>query len=246
MEHRDGVFNSEALAGGLYYLLHSTLIVAVLFLIADQVAQRRGDHGDSLASASSYPQMGLLAGFFFLAAIAMVGMPPLSGFVGKLLILDSVRASSYGPWIWAFVLGTSVLALLGFARAGSQLFWKPSALPAGEAVQEEVALLPLIAIALLLSGIVALTAFSGPVTAFLYATADQLIDPADYIAAVLNSRPVPAQGRDARRHHVNRVIPILLTLVLAAVWLLMNDFSVGPCFSPSARAADPLLHAPLL
>ena len=189
-----GVFNSEALAGGLYYLLHSTLIVAVLFLIADQVAQRRGDHGDSLASASSYPQMGLLAGFFFLAAIAMVGMPPLSGFVGKLLILDSVRASSYGPWIWAFVLGTSVLALLGFARAGSQLFWKPSALPAGEAVQEEVALLPLIAIALLLSGIVALTAFSGPVTAFLYATTDQLIDPADYIAAVLNSRPVPAQG----------------------------------------------------
>lgn len=189
-----GVFNLDGIVGGLYYLLHSTLVVAALFLIADQVAERRGDHGDSLATAGTYPQMGLLAALFFLAAIAMVGMPPLSGFVGKLLILDGVRASSYAPWIWLFLLGTSVLALLGFARAGSQLFWKPSALPSRELAVRHSATLPLVAISLLLSAVVALTAFSGPITAFLYATADQLMDPQDYIAAVLGSSPMAAQG----------------------------------------------------
>ena len=189
-----GVFSTDAIAGGLYYLLHSTLIVAALFLIADQVAQRRGGHQDSLVTGGPYPQMGLLAAFFFLAAIAMVGMPPLSGFVGKLLILDGVRATSYGPWIWVVVLSTSVLALLGFARAGSQLFWKPSALQDREAVAPPAAIMPLMAIALLLSAIVALTAFSGPVTAFLSVTAEQLMDPRDYIAAVLGPQAVPAAG----------------------------------------------------
>ena len=38
-----------------------------------------------------------MGGLFFLAAIAMTGMPPLSGFIGKLLVLDGVRASGTRP-----------------------------------------------------------------------------------------------------------------------------------------------------
>ena len=57
----------------------------------------------------------------------MVGLPPLSGFLGKLLILDGVRDAAGGYWIWAVILITTVIGILGFARAGSQIFWKSAA-----------------------------------------------------------------------------------------------------------------------
>ena len=51
-------------------------------------------------------------------------MPPLSGFVGKLLILEAATDQAHWPWLWAVVLGGSLLAMIGFARAGSLVFWK--------------------------------------------------------------------------------------------------------------------------
>lgn len=191
-----GAFTEQATAAGLYYLLHSTLVVAALFLLAEQVALRRGAKGDSLGTAPPFPQIGLLAALFFLAAIAMVGMPPLGGFLGKLLILDGVRGNPLAPWIWVLVLGTSALALLGFARAGSLLFWKPSALATGPAPAAAPAPpLPLIAVALLLAALVLLTVFAGPVTGYLDATAAQLYRPQGYIGAVLGPEaPFRAPG----------------------------------------------------
>ncbi|WP_366555494.1 monovalent cation/H+ antiporter subunit D [Aquibaculum sediminis] len=183
-----GAFTVTATSAGLYYLVHSTFVAAALFLLADQVAQRRGSHDDSLAPAPRYPHIGLLSALFFVAAIAMVGMPPLSGFVGKLLILDGVRGVPLGSWAWVLLLSTSVLMLLGFARAGSRVFWKPTAIEedAGEAeVAARPAALPLVAIALLLFSTVLLTAFAGPVMDFLDGTAAQLFEPRGYIAAVL-------------------------------------------------------------
>ena len=53
------------------------------------VARRRGGAGDRLVAAPRFGQLDLLAGLFFLAAIATVGLPPLSGFVGKLLVLET-------------------------------------------------------------------------------------------------------------------------------------------------------------
>src|SRR3546814_7981695 len=75
-------------------LIHSVFAAAALFLISDQIAARRGAVGDRLVVAPRISEAGLLAGLFFLAAIGMTGMPPLSGFLGKLLVPDSARESA--------------------------------------------------------------------------------------------------------------------------------------------------------
>ena len=70
-------------------------------------------------------QSGLIAALYLAAAVALAGMPPLSGFIGKLLILDAFRDQA--ALIWTAILVSSFLMILGFARAGSLLFWKASA-----------------------------------------------------------------------------------------------------------------------
>ena len=179
------VFTEQATSAALYYLIHSTLAAGALFLIVDLVAERRGLLRDRLVLAPRIAQGGLIASLFFVAAIAITGMPPLSGFVGKLLVLDAVRASAHATWLWALILSTSLIAIVGFSRGGSMLFWKPHALPAAPAAARRPEALPIVAVGGLLACLALLTVFAGPVHAWLELTAAQLHAPAGYIEAVL-------------------------------------------------------------
>jgi multicomponent K+:H+ antiporter subunit D len=127
----------------------------------------------------------------------MTGMPPLSGFLGKLFILEASRAASAWPWIWTFVLGTSLVVILGFARAGSTLFWKEA--PAGQTpgpAPKRAGAVPMIVCASLLGGTALLAAFAGPITREIDATTRQLLDPQAYVRAVLSSAtPIALSGR---------------------------------------------------
>ena len=183
------VFTPQATSAALYYLIHSTLAAGALFLVADLVAERRGAQRDRFAAAPRIAQGGLVGGLFFVAAIAMTGMPPLSGFIGKLLVLDGVRASPHATWFWALILSTSLIAIVGFSRAGSFVFWKAYALPAAPGYRPDGAL-SFVAVGGLLACLVLLTAFAGPVHAWLELVAAQLYAPAGYIDAVLGT----AQG----------------------------------------------------
>ncbi|NBE07671.1 monovalent cation/H+ antiporter subunit D [Paragemmobacter ruber] len=178
-------FTPQATAAGLYYLLHSTLATAAIFLIADLVADRRGN--GSLTAQPRIAQQGLIAGLFFSNAIALAGMPPLSGFLGKLLVLDALRADA--ALIWTVILVSSFLMVLGFGRAGSVLFWKSHAV--GDAAEPDHRPEPLafVAVGGLLAGLVALTVFAGPVMGWLEGTAAALHAPDAYIAA--NQLPPP-------------------------------------------------------
>ena len=111
------LFTPEGIAAALYYIIHSTLAAALLFLIADMVRNARG----SVDLTPQRPMAGtaLVSGMFFVAAIAMAGLPPLSGFLGKLLVLDAGFGTEQVAWIWAVVLISSLISILGFARAGS-------------------------------------------------------------------------------------------------------------------------------
>lgn len=187
------LFTPQALSAALYYLLHSTLAGAVLFLIADLIARRRPGLDDQLSPAPRFAQQSLLAAAFFVAAIAATGMPPLSGFVGKLLILDAARDNLQATTIWVLVLGTSLLAIIGFGRAGSTLFWKSTSLPGSFPAPATGNALSLVAIGLLLAGNVALTLFAGPLTAYLEATAEQVFATHRYIEAVLGNTVLPGE-----------------------------------------------------
>ena len=185
-----GTFNELGISAALYYLIHSTLSAAALFLIVDQVRARRGR---SILSIQSPMQgSGLVSALFFGGAIAMAGMPPLSGFIGKLLVLDAIRGQDWWIWGWAFVLGTSLIAVVGFARAGSALFWKPhdaSAPPPGdfEVTPGATSGWGLGTLGALLAMIVALTVFAGPATRFTQSTATQLFNTNEYIYAVMGT-----------------------------------------------------------
>ena len=181
-------FTPQATMAALYYLVHSTFAAAALFLIADLVLARRKT--DVLAARPATMQNGLFAALFFAGAIAMAGMPPLSGFLGKLLVLDALRVPGEMAWAWTAILAGSLLTIVGFARAGSTLFWKSTAIepPAPDpavappSVARALEVAPaMMAIAML----AALSVFAGPVAAYLERTSAQLFDREGYIAAVL-------------------------------------------------------------
>lgn len=192
-----GAFTPEALAAALYYLVHSTLAGAVLFLVVDQVRARRGASRLDLRPAMA--GTGMIAALYFGAAIAMAGLPPLSGFVGKLLVLDALADHPLWVWIWAVVLGGSLLAVVGFARAGSVLFWKshavapdaadtaPSEARIGTLADQPAPGLALAAAGVLLAATVALTVFAGPAMRLAEATAAQLVARTPYVEAVLRA-----------------------------------------------------------
>lgn len=199
-----GLFTEPAIAAGLYYLIHSSLIGATLFLLVEVIAVQRGDDGDALHSASPVVQPALLGLLFLLAGIAVVGIPPLSGFIGKLSILQSAGPTPAVAWVWAVVLTTSLLALIGVGRAGNTLFWDTARPDAGDGdVQATFGVLA--PIVLLLGAIAVTTVEAGPIFAYTEATAAQLMAPQQYIDAVLGAdyqpgwRP-PAAALDAPAH----------------------------------------------
>ncbi len=179
-------FTPEATSAGLYYLVHSTFAAACLFLVADLVVRRRA--GDTLTPRPPTVQNGLFAALFFAAAIGMAGMPPLSGFLGKLLVLDALRAPGTIGWAWTAVLAGSLVTILGFARAGSVLFWKSTATPAPETDTPVAAAARPLEVAPAMAGLAVLAllaVFAGPLSSYLQDTAAQLYDRAGYTTAVL-------------------------------------------------------------
>jgi multicomponent K+:H+ antiporter subunit D len=180
---------TAGIAAGLYYLPHGTFASALLFLLAEAVRRRRAASADFFKPDADMPRKALWGGLYFVAAIAAAGLPPLSGFIGKFLIL---RAAPDRPWVWAVILVAALAGVIALARAGSRLFFNARAAtapPPDGAPEAHSAWRELIACGGLLGLILALTLGAGPAFDFAQATALQLADPAAYIAAVLGSRP---------------------------------------------------------
>ncbi|WP_296542215.1 monovalent cation/H+ antiporter subunit D [Rhodoferax sp.] len=183
---------TQGIAAALYYLPHSTFTAALLFLLADSIKRRRLLQADSLRPDADMARHALWGGLFFAAAVAVTGLPPLSGFIGKFLIL---RAAPGQPWIWTVILLAALLAVIAMARAGSQVFF--NSLPATDTTatgqpspaSPSSSARELLAIGGLLGLILALTIFAGPALDYAQATAQQLAEPARYISAVLGAKP---------------------------------------------------------
>jgi len=189
------LFNEAATAAALYYIFHSTLATALMFLVADLVMQRQGG---SITPKIPMPQSGLVAGLFFVGAIALAGMPPLSGFIGKLLVLDATRNAPHANAVWAVILIGSFVTIVGLARAGSLIFWKShdaqhdlepaadqDAATLNPPAPEPMPGLAFTSVFGLVLGLVLLTLFAGPALKYAGNTAAQLFTPEAYISAVL-------------------------------------------------------------
>ena len=176
------------MAAGLYYLPHTTFAAAALFLLADAISRARGPLADRFESGPAMPGARVLGGLFFIVAIASAGLPPLSGFLGKFMLLKAALESPLMPWVWSVVLATGLASMIALARSGSLLFYRTHGTydPALQTPSTSATLMPIAGLLLLIIG---LTIWAGPLSSYATATAAQLLTPQHYIEAVLGSAP---------------------------------------------------------
>ncbi len=193
-----GLNTPAGIAAGLFYLPHSTFAAAAFFLLADTIAKRRDEMKDKFEPGPVIAHKRLFGVLFFMVAVLAAGLPPLSGFIGKFMILQAALPHPALPWILAIVLITSLFTLIAMARSGSMLFYRampanyckigpdrevpPTAMALGKELVSIVGLL-LLSVALLIWG--------GTITEFTMATANQLLQPDDYIQSVLGTGVIP-------------------------------------------------------
>lgn len=179
---------------GLYYLAHSCFTTAALFLIAGLIRRRHGsaDQDDSLAAAlpgRTWP--GVL---FLIAGVAVAGLPPLTGFLGKAALLAATPPSQVGL-VWSTVLVSSLMVIIGVSRAGVRLFWQaPARLEeAGPVKAAPARPAATIAATALLGYVVAMSVFAQPLLVYADATARQLQDTAGYVDHLRGLAPARRQ-----------------------------------------------------
>ena len=172
----------ESAAAAIYYTVHSTLVTAALFLVADLIASQRGKAGDRLVSGRRVAQPVLLGCMFMLAVLTVAGLPPLSGFIGKLMLLQAVKPPMLQAWLWAVILVSSLLVIVGLSRAGSTLFWRVSGNDSGP---EKAAPLQVFAVFWLLAASPMLVIFAGPFTELAQQAALQLHDVSGAVHRIL-------------------------------------------------------------
>lgn len=197
-----GLGSESGLAAGLFYLVPSTLVACAWFLLADRIAAARGG-SDRLQPGQRPAAWAPLGIGFFVAAVAVAGVPPLAAFMGKALLLQAAGTTPWAGWVVAGVLSSSLMVMVALARAGSVLFWEQGSGPASgtpDRAQDPTGQPGLARAATIgaLAAVVLCAVAAGPIARYTAATAAQVFAPQDYVKAVLGAQPLPAAA-DVRR-----------------------------------------------
>ncbi|WP_175649516.1 monovalent cation/H+ antiporter subunit D [Pseudomonas sp. Marseille-P9899] len=222
-----GFGQTAVTSAALFYLVSSTLALCALFLLAELIERSRSaneipedEEEDAMPSPleSLQPPKGInlddeqkavvgqvipwtmaFLGFSFIAcALLVIGMPPLSGFVGKFSLITAlfnplglgVEPDQPVPitgWVLVALLVLSGMAsLIALVRVGIQRFWTPQERPS-----PLLRLYECVPIVALLSLCVVLSLWAEPLMRYAQDTAASLRDPGVYIEAVLGTQPIP-------------------------------------------------------
>ncbi|PWY52987.1 monovalent cation/H+ antiporter subunit D [Pseudomonas sp. RW409] len=233
-----GFAQPRLIAGALFYLVSSTLALSALFLLAELIERSRSaneipldDETEALPRPLESLQpppgtnldderkavvgqvipwtMAFLGLSFIACALLIIGMPPLSGFIGKLSLIGALlnpaglgQASdaplSGAAWgLLALLILSGLASLIAFSRLGIQRFWSPEERPSPLLRRFEC--VPIIA---LLGLCMLLTVKAEPLLRFTQAAADSLNDPQQYVMAVLGTRAVPSPEAQAALQEV--------------------------------------------
>lgn len=170
------------IAGAIFFLLHNVVAKSALFLVTGLVERERGT-GELASLGGLARERPLLAALFLMPALSLAGVPPLSGFVGKLLL---VRAGlEAGQWaVTAIALIVSLLTLYSMSKIWLRAFWAPrpeDAPPRAKAAPLTMTL-PTAAVAL---ASVVLGVLGAPFVALAGGASRQMLDRDAYVATVL-------------------------------------------------------------
>lgn len=178
-----GLFTEYAIAASIYFLVHIILAKTALFLSAGMVESIQGSF-DLKKLGGLYKNRVGLSMLFLLPALSVAGLPPFSGFFAKLgLIIAGLESKQY--FIIGLALVVSLMTLFSMTKVWNEAYWKPPKDPQYADQQKPVSVwrwVPSITIVLfsVLLGILA-----NPVFEVCQLAAAQLMDPSEYIRAVL-------------------------------------------------------------
>ncbi|MEH7181197.1 Na+/H+ antiporter subunit D [Neobacillus vireti] len=175
------VLNTASVTGAVSYLIHDMLIKAALFLLAGVVISITGTSNLRNISGliNRYPGLGWT---FFIATLALAGIPPLSGFVGKLLIVQGgFEGESFTGAV--IVLMSSLLVLFSVMKIFINGFWGKDRTYRGEEKAPVKRLLIAPVILVVISALYGIGSES--ILPYITQAADTLVDPNIYINAVL-------------------------------------------------------------
>jgi multicomponent Na+:H+ antiporter subunit D len=186
------LFTPLAIAGTVFYLFHHIVVKANLFLVSG-ITQRYGGSFDLKKLGGFYAAAPLVAILFFIPAMSLGGIPPLSGFFAKFAIVKAGLGGDtiFGGWatlLSAVALAVGLLTLFSMTKIWAEVFWKPA--PEGHAphcghvprAERWLLLAPVAALAALT---LAIGFFPQFFFDFAVRSAEQLMRPEIYINAVL-------------------------------------------------------------
>lgn len=115
------VMTPAAIEGAIYYLMHDMIAKTLLFLLVGTMfmvtAERKFDFMSGLIR--NYPIFGWI---FFIVMLSLAGVPPLSGFLGKILVgQGAVEAGAFILLALAFI--SSIFVLYSLLRIFLNSFW---------------------------------------------------------------------------------------------------------------------------
>jgi multicomponent Na+:H+ antiporter subunit D len=118
---------SAGVGAAIFYVVHHITVQATLFCVAGLI-ERVGGSTSTTRLAGLAAASPVLAVLYFVPAVNLGGIPPLSGFVGKLGLVEAgVQDGSVLAWllVGGSVL-TSLLTLYVMAKVWVLAFWRPA------------------------------------------------------------------------------------------------------------------------
>lgn len=195
------------LSGAIYYVAHHILVQTTLFLVVGLIERQAGSA--SLRRLGGLAASPLLAGLFLIPALNLGGIPPFSGFIGKVALIEAGTQDG-SVLAWVLIAGsivTSLLTLYVMARVWTKAFWRSRAdAPEGDLAdpgpsalvdetediafddRADVGKMPIGMVAPTMAMVVAglvLTVWAGPIFDFASTAAGDLGDRGVYLDAVL-------------------------------------------------------------
>ena len=139
---------------------------------------------------------------FSACGIVLAGLPPLSGFVGKVTMMTALLnpngmgaaggSMRFSAWVLlALFILSGLLATIAYSRAGIRFFWSPRGRPAPHLKVIEV-----IPIGILLALCLLITVRAGPVLRYTEYTAYHLHAPHAYVDAIMGAPVKPGPTSD--------------------------------------------------
>ncbi|HWG86075.1 MAG TPA: proton-conducting transporter membrane subunit, partial [Deinococcales bacterium] len=178
-----GLFTPASLAALVYYVVHHVIVKFALFLVAG-VAERLSGRED-VRQGGWLERAPALAGAFGLLALGLIGLPPTSGFIGKFSLVRAGidAATPLALVVTAIAVATSLLTLLAMLGVWRGFFWGTPVRARPAAVRAPIEMTGTTAVMVAVS--LAVAVLAGPLFSLASSVAQELADPARYIAAVL-------------------------------------------------------------